>query len=193
MREFAGQLCHIFGRYDARKLIRQELASFEMQTTRISVKMSRTGSVTIPTHRSQSMSDDDNPYAAPLPLRPEPQRDLPVAATVHPNSVPQFTIADLIFVGFNGYATALHRDTGEIVWSNNQLRSGFVTLLLDGDRLIVSTNGYMFCLDPLTGAILWRNDMVGYGLGATSLVSVRSQLSHVLAQQASSQAQQSAN
>ncbi len=139
------------------------------------------------------MSDDDNPYAAPLPPRKLSERDTSVTDAVYAKSVPSYTIADLIFVGFNGYATALHRDTGTIVWSNNQLRSGFVTLLLDGDRLIVSTNGYMFCLDPLTGAILWRNDMVGYGLGATSLVSVRSQQSQVLAQQASSVQQRSSS
>ena len=45
-------------------------------------------------------------------------------------------IDELIFVGLNGYAVALARDTGEIVWSNNEMRSGYVTLLLDGDRLI---------------------------------------------------------
>ena len=63
------------------------------------------------------------------------------------------TIDQLIFVGFNGYALALDRDTGDVVWSNNRLTSGYVTLLLDGDRLIVSCNGYMYCLDPLTGNI----------------------------------------
>ena len=85
-------------------------------------------------------------------------------------------IDELIFVGLNGYAVALHRETGEIVWYNNQMKSGYVTLLLDGDRLICSTNGYMYCLDPLTGEILWNNPMKGYGMGApTSLVSVRGQ------------------
>ena len=84
------------------------------------------------------------------------------------------TIDQLIFVGLNGYAVALHRDTGEIVWSNDQMHSGYVTLLLDGDRLIVSTNGYIYCLDPLTGRIVWHNAMRGYGIGApTSLTSVR--------------------
>ncbi len=76
------------------------------------------------------------------------------------------TIDQLIFVGLNGYALALDRDTGEIVWSNDQMKSGYVTLLLDGDRLIVSTNGYMYCLDPLTGTILWHNPLSGYGMGA---------------------------
>ncbi len=69
------------------------------------------------------------------------------------------TIDQLIFVGLNGYALALDRDSGEIVWSNNEMKSGFVTLLLDGDRLIASTNGYMYCLDPLTGAIRWHNPL----------------------------------
>jgi hypothetical protein len=58
------------------------------------------------------------------------------------------TAEQLIYVGLNGYALALDRDTGEIVWSNNEMRSGYVSLLLDGDRLIVSTNGYIYCLDP---------------------------------------------
>jgi outer membrane protein assembly factor BamB len=91
------------------------------------------------------------------------------------------SIAQLVFVGINGYALALHRDTGEIAWSNDQLESGPVTLLLDGDRLIVSTGGYIFCLDPLTGEIKWRNPLKGYGMAApTALVSARGQSQQVL-------------
>ena len=94
------------------------------------------------------------------------------------------TIDQLIFVGLNGYALALNRDTGEIVWSNDKLESGPVTLLLDGDRLIASTGGYIFCLDPLTGEVEWNNPLKGYGLAApAALVSVRGQSPHVLASQ----------
>jgi outer membrane protein assembly factor BamB len=93
-------------------------------------------------------------------------------------------IDELVFVGLNGYALALDRNTGEIVWSNAEMHAGYVTLLLDGDRLIVSTNGYIYCLDPLTGQILWHNPLKGYGVGApTALVSVRGQASSLLAQQ----------
>jgi len=95
------------------------------------------------------------------------------------------TVDQLVFVGLNGYALALDRETGEIVWSNNEMKSGYVTLLLDGDRLIVSTNGYIYCLDPLTGTTLWHNPLKGYGAGApTSLVSVRGQISQTLIEQA---------
>ncbi len=91
----------------------------------------------------------------------------------------------LVFVGLNGYAVALDRDTGEIVWSNDQLKSGYVTLLLDGDRLIVSTGGYLFCLDPLTGEILWHNPMKGYGNSTpTALLSVRGQSTQSVVTQA---------
>ncbi len=83
------------------------------------------------------------------------------------------TIDDLIFVGRGGWALALHRDTGQIVWSNDQMKSGYTTLLLDGDRLIVSTNGYLYCLDPLTGVIRWQNPLTGYRVGVTTLASVR--------------------
>lgn len=95
------------------------------------------------------------------------------------------TVDQLIFVGLNGYALALDRDSGEIVWSNNEMKSGYVTLLLDGDRLIVSTNGYIYCLDPLTGAIRWHNPLKGYGSGApTSLISSRGQTSQTVIEQA---------
>jgi outer membrane protein assembly factor BamB len=99
------------------------------------------------------------------------------------------TVDQLIFVGLNGYALALNRDTGDIVWSNDQMKSGYVTLLLDFDRLIVSTNGYIYCLDPLTGSILWHNPLKGFGAGApTSLVSVRGQSSQTVIEQASAAA-----
>ncbi len=95
------------------------------------------------------------------------------------------TLDQLVFVGLNGYAVALDRDTGEIVWTNNEMKSGYVTLLLDGDRLIVSTNGYIYCLDPLDGRIIWHNPMKGYGMGTpTALASVRGQSSYELIQQA---------
>jgi len=84
-------------------------------------------------------------------------------------------VNQLVFVGLNGYIAALDRDTGKIVWSNNQLRAGSVTLMLDGDRLIVSSDGFMYCLDPCSGRILWHNPMIGYGYGVTSLASVRGQ------------------
>jgi outer membrane protein assembly factor BamB len=94
------------------------------------------------------------------------------------------TIDDLIFVGLNGYAVALNRDTGEIVWTNSDMRSGYVTLLLDGDQLIVSTNGYIYCLNPLTGEIIWHNPMKGFGSGTpTALLSQRGYGSQPIMQQ----------
>jgi outer membrane protein assembly factor BamB len=99
------------------------------------------------------------------------------------------TIDQLIFVGLNGYALALNRDTGEIVWSNDQMKAGYVTLLLDGDRLIASTNGYMYCLDPLNGSIVWHNPLKGYGAGApTAIVSARGQTSQTVIEQAAAAA-----
>lgn len=95
------------------------------------------------------------------------------------------TVEELVFVGLNGFALALHRDTGQIVWSNDQMKRGYVSLLLDGDRLIVSTNGYIYCLDPLTGQIIWNNPLKGYGMGApTALVSIRGESTPWLVAQA---------
>ena len=97
-------------------------------------------------------------------------------------------INQLVFVGLNGYAVALDRDTGKIVWSNDQMHGGYVTMLLDGDRLIISTKGYIYCLDPCTGQILWHNPMTGYGSGApTALVSVRGSQNEAIVQQAAAE------
>jgi hypothetical protein len=85
----------------------------------------------------------------------------------------------------------MDRDSGEIIWSNDKMRSGYVTLLLDGDHLIVSTNGYMYCLNPLTGLIQWHNPLTGYGAGTpTAITSVRGQNSASLIQQAANQISQ---
>jgi outer membrane protein assembly factor BamB len=106
--------------------------------------------------------------------------------------MPSMTIDQLVFVGLNGYVVALHRDSGEIVWSNDQMKSGYVTILVDDDRLIVSTNGYIYCLDPLTGSIIWHNPMKGYGMGTpTAISSIRGQSPAWLIQQAAAIAAQS--
>jgi outer membrane protein assembly factor BamB len=107
-------------------------------------------------------------------------------------------VDQLVFVGLRGYVLALDRDSGEIVWSNDNLKSGMTTLLLDGDRLIVSTNGYLYCLDPISGQLLWKNPLKGYGTGVTDLASVRGkgprtaipQAAAVAAQQAAAAATQ---
>ena len=49
------------------------------------------------------------------------------------------TIHDLLFVGFNSRIAALDRFSGEIVWEWKAPKgSGFVSMILDGDRLIAS-------------------------------------------------------
>jgi outer membrane protein assembly factor BamB len=98
-------------------------------------------------------------------------------------------INQLIFIGLNGYVVALDRTTGEIVWSNNELKDGYVSLLLDGDQLIVSTNGYIFCLSALTGQIRWQNPLRGYGEGVATMVSVHGSSEQILNQHAASDEQ----
>ena len=98
------------------------------------------------------------------------------------------SIDRLVFVGLNGYVVALDRDTGEIVWTTSVGKGGYVSLLLDGDRLIASRNGYIDCFDPRDGRVLWQNPLKGYGLGVAALTSVRGQGAQVgAAQQAAAQ------
>ncbi len=83
-------------------------------------------------------------------------------------------IDDLVYVGFNSRVVALDRYTGELVWQwKSPKGTGFVSLLLDGDRLIASVQGYTYCLEPLFGQQVWGNPLKGLGVGVASLASVR--------------------
>jgi len=97
----------------------------------------------------------------------------------------------LIFVGFHSQVMALHRDTGDIVWQwRSRNGKGFVTLLLDGDRLVVSVMGYTYCLDAATGREMWFNELKGTGMGVASLASIRGSSAGILLQAAVAQAQE---
>lgn len=86
------------------------------------------------------------------------------------------TINDLVFVALNSKVIALDRYDGTIVWEwKSPKAASFLTLLVDGDRLIASANGYIYCLDPIFGQEVWNNPLKGFGVGITSLASVRGQ------------------
>ncbi|QDT54433.1 PQQ enzyme repeat protein [Caulifigura coniformis] len=88
-------------------------------------------------------------------------------------ATPTVDPADLVFVGFNRRVCALHRDTGELVWSwKSPQGAGFVVLLYDTDRLIASVQGYTYCLDPATGSQIWSNPLKGFGLGVPCIASI---------------------
>lgn len=83
-------------------------------------------------------------------------------------------IPNLVFVGFNRRAAALHRDTGDIVWQCQFPHgTGFVALMLDGENLMASVQGYTYCLDARTGETRWLNKMAGFGFGVACLASLR--------------------
>lgn len=111
------------------------------------------------------------------------------------NARAQPDLAELVFVAFNSRAAALNRQTGKIVWNwKSSKGSGFVALLLDGDRLMASVGGYTYCLDAQTGDEVWMNPMTGYGIGVPCLASVRgTSLGSSLLAQAQVQAQSQAD
>jgi outer membrane protein assembly factor BamB len=85
----------------------------------------------------------------------------------------QRTLADLVFVSFNKQVVALDRYTGELVWKwASPKGSGFIALLVDGDRLIVSCQGYTYCIDPMFGQLVWSNPLEGMGVGIPCLASI---------------------
>ena len=100
-------------------------------------------------------------------------------------------IDEVVFVGFAKQVFALDRYDGSIQWEWKAGHgSGFVSMMLDGDRLIVSCSGWTWCLDPLTGEEVWHQPFKGKGTGIPALVSVRAgsaggaQAAQIAAQQA---------
>lgn len=103
-------------------------------------------------------------------------------------------MSNAVFVGFNSRVAAVDRDSGTTLWTwKSHKGSGYVTLLLDGNRLIVSVQGYTYCLDPATGAELWFNELEGMGVGVASLASVRGGSVGVSAQAAAEDARAAAS
>ena len=110
---------------------------------------------------------------------------------------PERNLADLVFVGFNSRVVALDRYTGEKIWDwKCPQGSGYVTVMIDGDRLIVSVMGYTYCLDPIFGQEVWRNPLEGLGVGVATLASVNGSASagasHAAAAAAAAAAQRAA-
>jgi outer membrane protein assembly factor BamB len=88
--------------------------------------------------------------------------------------MPRIRLDRLVFVGFNSRVAAIDRDTGELVWTWKCPKgSGYVAVLVDGDRLIASVNGYTYCLAPHDGSQLWENPLEGLGVGVPCVASAR--------------------
>jgi outer membrane protein assembly factor BamB len=79
--------------------------------------------------------------------------------------------SDLIFIGIRGSVVALNRATGAQVWAAHLKGSGFVNVVLDGDRILAASYGEVFCLNPITGEGRWHNPLKGYGLGLASIAT----------------------
>ncbi len=97
-------------------------------------------------------------------------------------------LEQLIFLGFRSQVVALDRDTGAVVWKWKAGRgTGFVTVLLDGDRVVASVMGYTYGLDAATGRELWFNELKGMGMGVVSMASVRGGMAGLVLQAAEQQ------
>jgi outer membrane protein assembly factor BamB len=79
--------------------------------------------------------------------------------------------SDLIFVGIKGSVVALDRASGAQVWATHLKGSGFVSVVLDGEKILAVCCGEMFCLDPRTGQGLWHNPLKGFGYGLASIAT----------------------
>ena len=82
--------------------------------------------------------------------------------------------SDLLFIGIKGSVVALHRDSGQQIWSIHLEGSDFVNVLVEGDVVVATTSGEVFQLDALSGNSLWHNPLKGFGLGLASIATAGS-------------------
>lgn len=100
-------------------------------------------------------------------------------------------VNDLVFIGFNKQVFGIDRYNGSIVWEWKAAKgTGYIGIMLDGDRLIVNCSGWTWCLDPLTGAEIWHQEFKGKGTGIPSMASTNGSVQSGAAAQG---AQDSAN
>jgi outer membrane protein assembly factor BamB len=99
------------------------------------------------------------------------------------------TIERMVYVGLNGRVACLERETGTLLWQWRapKPRTGYVTLLVDRDRLLVTVNGYTYCLDAFTGEQLWFNPLRGFGIGVASIATAAGSTPPAVAAQAAQQ------
>jgi len=102
-------------------------------------------------------------------------------------------VEDLVFIGFNSRVAALDRRSGELIWQwKSPQGSGYVAVLVDGDRLLASVMGYVYCLNPITGDVLWENPLKGLGVGVSCIATLRGSTDAGLLMTAQQAAQQAA-
>ena len=97
-------------------------------------------------------------------------------------------VDELLFVAFNGRVAALYKQTGELCWHWIAPKGrGFVSVLVEEEKVYVSVTGYTYCLDARTGSQLWYNPMKGFGFGVTCLATGTQHTDYGLLQEADSE------
>jgi outer membrane protein assembly factor BamB len=89
-------------------------------------------------------------------------------------------MAETIFIGINGCVVCLDRSNGQIIWQTSLKWSGFVNVVVDGDRVIATAQGEVFCLDAATGEKIWHNKLPGLHRGLAAIATSTGSTSAVL-------------
>ncbi len=76
--------------------------------------------------------------------------------------------SNYIFVGVAGQVAAIDKSSGQTFWTSKLKTgllagAGFVTLLVEDDKIYAHARGELYCLDIASGRILWTNGLKGMG------------------------------
>ena len=85
-----------------------------------------------------------------------------------------FSPSEVLVVGTRGYLLAFEKATGNPMWKYQFEKSfwagnsGYVTTLVDGDKLFAACYGEIYCFDLMKGSLLWKDNLSGKGFGVVS-------------------------
>jgi outer membrane protein assembly factor BamB len=86
--------------------------------------------------------------------------------------------SELLFIGAKAHVAAVNRRDGTLIWKaklTGGLKisgSGFVTLLVEEERVYAYTFGSLYCLDAATGQKLFHCQITGLGGGLAMLATM---------------------
>jgi outer membrane protein assembly factor BamB len=89
---------------------------------------------------------------------------------------PERDVSRLLFVGTQGWVTAVDKFTGHEIWRTSLPSTGWtiVTLLHEDGVLYAASQGHVFALNPANGDVAWSNALPKLGNGHCCLATVRS-------------------
>jgi len=86
--------------------------------------------------------------------------------------------SEIVYIGAKAHVAAVNKHDGKLLWKTKLTGglklsgSGFVTVLVEGQRVYAYTYGSLYCLDAANGEKLFTCEVAGLGRGIAMLATL---------------------